>query len=308
MRLDFQFSGLQILSVILGLALLTIIIIVVIRLFIKYKTNSLKYKPTFSDKSIRERVKYRYADDFSYSSILLKFGFLISISFVLVAFNWAIDEVTADSKIDTAYTIEPLEMIPRTNYNSLKSILPPPTPDLIVEIPNEVKVDQKEFVEEIITKETATNKPSSLIKKDIIVPPAPDPIILKRADDNKRIFKIVEQMPRFPGCEDLNGKISDKKSCADDKMLAYLYDNIRYPKLAIENNIEGTAVISFTVEKDGSIDNFEILRDPGGGLGSEALRVVKSMNNLSEKWTAGRQRNIPVKVRYTIPIKFAIGK
>ncbi len=73
--------------------------------------------------------------------------------------------------------------------------------------------------------------------------------------------------------------------CADAKMLAYIYKNIKYPRLAIENNIYGTAVVTFPADLDGSINNLEILRDPGGGLWPEALRVLKSMNNLPEKWT-----------------------
>ncbi len=113
-------------------------------------------------------------------------------------------------------------------------------------------------------------------------------------------------MPRFPGCEAMDGDHKVKKACADQAMLKYIYDHINYPAQAREIGIEGIAVISFVVDRAGKIQDIKVLRDPGGGLGKEAIRIVKMMNQLPEAWTPGKQRGRTVKVRYNLPIRFKL--
>jgi hypothetical protein len=132
-------------------------------------------------------------------------------------------------------------------------------------------------------------------------PPTPS-----SSDD--KVFKIVESMPRFPGCEDFEDK-DQRKKCSDGKIVSFIMKNIKYPSLAKEKGIEGTIVIRFIIEKDGSISFDEdlgkvILRDPGGGLGEEGLRVIKLM----PKWIPGRQDGKPVRVEFTMPIKICLAR
>ena len=121
-----------------------------------------------------------------------------------------------------------------------------------------------------------------------------------------KIFKVVEEMPRFPGCEDMAGSIDERKACSDKKLLEYLYKNLKYPAIARENGVEGMAVIQFVVEKDGSVAGAKVVRDPGAGTGTSALKVVEAMNSMGAKWTPGKQRGRPVKVQYTLPVKFKL--
>ncbi|GAA5222051.1 energy transducer TonB [Membranihabitans marinus] len=118
------------------------------------------------------------------------------------------------------------------------------------------------------------------------------------------VFKIVEQMPMFPGCEDID--LLDRKRCADTKMLDFLYNNLKYPSEAKDKNITGNAVISFVVETDGSLSTFKAIRDPGAGLADEAIRVAKLMNNLDQNWTPGLQRGNKVRVQFLLPVKFSL--
>ena len=128
----------------------------------------------------------------------------------------------------------------------------------------------------------------------------------KIIDSNPReIFKVVEEAPRFPGCESLSS-MDEKKKCAAEKMLQYLYQNIRYPDQARKDSIQGRAVITFVIEKDGRITDAEIARDLGGGCGAEALRVINLMNSMPEKWIPGRQGGKSVAVQYNIPIAFKL--
>lgn len=114
------------------------------------------------------------------------------------------------------------------------------------------------------------------------------------------IFKVVEEMPRFPGCEDRKGSTAERDRCAKEKMLQYIYQNLKYPEDAKKNNVQGVSVIQFVIEKDGSISNGTIVKDPGSGTGAESLRVVNSM----PKWIPGKQKGKKVRVKYTLPIKY----
>ncbi len=123
-----------------------------------------------------------------------------------------------------------------------------------------------------------------------------------KAPDSKEEFKIVERMPRFPGCEDEAGTDKEKKRCAERKLLEYVYRNIKYPQLARVHDIEGMAVVQFIVEKDGSISGQKILRDVKGGCGDAALDIVNSM----PRWIPGYQRDKPVRVQFNLPVRFKL--
>lgn len=98
----------------------------------------------------------------------------------------------------------------------------------------------------------------------------------------------IQKMPSFPG--------------GDAERIRFLKENIRYPATAREIKIEGTVALRFIVQEDGSITNIEVLKDPGGGLGKEAIRVVRNM----PKWTPGEANGHPVKVKFTMPIRFRL--
>lgn len=116
---------------------------------------------------------------------------------------------------------------------------------------------------------------------------------------------IREVMPLFPGCEDSADYYSRKK-CADSLMLAFIYGNLRYPYLAWRDSVEGVAVVSFTVEKDGSVTDAKVVRDPGAGTGAEALRLVNLMAAQEKRWTPGEQAGKLVQVRFNLPVKFKL--
>lgn len=97
-----------------------------------------------------------------------------------------------------------------------------------------------------------------------------------------------------------------RKSCSDRKMLEFIYNNLRYPAEAKANKAEGTAVITFAVEKDGSMKDIRIARDLTFGCGEEALRVVNLMASQGVRWTPGLQNGVPVRVQFNIPVRFKL--
>lgn len=108
----------------------------------------------------------------------------------------------------------------------------------------------------------------------------------KKGEAPKEVFKVVEQMPAFPG--------------GQGELLNFLAANIKYPKVAKDNGIEGMVVIQYVIEKDGSITNARIVKGIGAGCDEEALRVVNAMPN----WVAGKQRGQAVPVQFNLPIRF----
>jgi periplasmic protein TonB len=118
-------------------------------------------------------------------------------------------------------------------------------------------------------------------------------------------FRKVEEMPRFPGCED---KISlkDKENCSKTKMLEYIYRNLIYPPKARRKRTEGQTVLQFVVKKDGTIDQVRVIRDIGDGCGDAVKIIIESMNNMKERWVPGKKDGQNVHVLYTIPVKFSL--
>jgi len=104
--------------------------------------------------------------------------------------------------------------------------------------------------------------------------------------DNEPIFSIAEEPAQFPG--------------GDEALLKFIRKKIKYPKQAIKNKISGTVYVQFIVEKDGSISDVTVIRGIGGGCDEEAVRVITKMPN----WIPAKQKGIPVRSFYVIPITF----
>ena len=120
----------------------------------------------------------------------------------------------------------------------------------------------------------------------------------------REIYKVVEQMPSFPGCDHLGD--SERSKCSNQKLMGFVSENLKYPKEAKDGEIEGQVVVRFVVNKNGRISNVELLRDIGAGTGQEVIRVVESMNKMEQKWTPGTQSGQPVNVYFHLPVKFKL--
>jgi len=109
----------------------------------------------------------------------------------------------------------------------------------------------------------------------------------------------IENMPRFPGCEDLDISIEERKKCAEKKLLKFVYENLRYPTRTCGG---GMIVINFTIDKEGNVIHPKILRGIGGGFNEEGLRVVRSM----PQWIPAKQDGKPIDSDFNLPIRFKI--
>ena len=136
-------------------------------------------------------------------------------------------------------------------------------------------------------KEGVKDRTVEAVRNDIAVaapppPPAPKPEVATK------VFDVVEEMPSFPG--------------GQGALMSYLASNIKYPVVAQENGVQGRVIVSFVVERDGSISDVRVARSVDPSLDREAQRVVKSM----PRWKPGKQNGSAVRVTYTVPVVFRL--
>ena len=136
-------------------------------------------------------------------------------------------------------------------------------------------------------KEGVKDRTVEAVRSEIAVaapppPPAPKPEVATK------VFDVVEEMPSFPG--------------GNGALMSYLNSNVKYPVVAQENGVQGRVIISFVVERDGSISDVKVARSVDPSLDREAQRVVKSM----PRWTPGKQNGQTVRVKYTVPVVFRL--
>lgn len=98
----------------------------------------------------------------------------------------------------------------------------------------------------------------------------------------------VEQQPVFPG--------------GNAALLEFLRKNVKYPAICRENNIQGRVIVSFIIDRDGSIQEPQIVKSVNSLLDQEALRVISIMPS----WEPGLLDGKPVRVKYSVPINFRL--
>lgn len=113
------------------------------------------------------------------------------------------------------------------------------------------------------------------------------PVLVK--EDANRVYLTVEKRPSFPG--------------GQKALNAYLSKNIKYPAVDKENNIQGKVYVNFVVEPDGKLSEVAAVRGPSETLKAEAVRVISK----SPAWKPGAQGGKWVRVKYTLPVNFALG-
>lgn len=159
---------------------------------------------------------------------------------------------------------------------------PPPMPDVIEQL---TVVEDDVEIEEIEMQSLEDDNNTVVEVVDLSADSGPSE---EEESEGNQIFTVVEQQPEFPGGE--------------AALMAYIKKNLKYPAFAAENGIQGRVTLSFTVEKDGSIANIEVMRSPAEELSKEAIRVVQSM----PKWKPGKQRGKAVRVKYVLPVTFRL--
>jgi protein TonB len=228
-----------------------------------------------------EPKKSEKADLEKKKGIFLEIGFIIALGIVLLAFEWKtrprqIGGFQSDLISDVIQ-----ENVPVTRQERRNLPPPPPPPDVTEElkiVDNDVIIEDELILEETEADEDTRVSITAFGNVDE-----------DEDEEEKPIFMVVEDMPTFRG-----GGVEDFRR--------YVQENIKYPTLAAENGIEGTVYVKFVVDTDGGISNVLVVRGVDPALDDEAVRVIEN----APEWEPGRQRGIPVRVQFTIPIVFKL--
>ena len=215
-------------------------------------------------------------------------GYIVALAVMFAAFEWTTrDYVETEPVVYAAYAPMEEEIVPITQ--PIFTAAPPPPADApqVAEILDIVD-NNEEIVEEKIAESESTTEAISGPVAQVTGPVATGPVVTEEASDEGEIFQVVEQMPEFPG--------------GMQALMAYLSKNIKYPSVAQDNGIQGRVLVSFVVNKDGSIVDPEVIKSVDAALDKEAMRVIKAM----PKWNPGKQRGKPVRVKYTVPVLFRL--
>lgn len=219
------------------------------------------------------------------------FVFIISLNTIINAIEGFIPKAPEKVKLTDVKLLKPPPVDPAKKP-------PPPPPE-----PPKPKVAQVKFPPPVVKPDNEVKENPPTVKELQVADPGQkkqeadpngvDPIdqpvgngdkAVTESDPNQ-IFTSVEQEPRFDGFN------------------AYLSKHIQYPAADRENGTQGKVYLQFVVEIDGSITAIQVLRTPDQSLADEAVRVLKAC----PKWKPGIQNGKPVRVRYTIPVSFALG-
>ena len=118
--------------------------------------------------------------------------------------------------------------------------------------------------------------------KEVIAQPEPP------KEEETKVFDVVEVMPTFPG--------------GQQALFEGLSKHIKYPVVAEEKGVQGRVIVTFVVERNGSITDVQVAKSVDPSLDKEAVRVVKAMPH----WIPGKQNGSAVRVKFTVPVTFRL--
>ncbi|MBU1368327.1 MAG: energy transducer TonB [Bacteroidetes bacterium] len=219
------------------------------------------------------------ADLESKKGLFFEIGLILSLLIIFFLFQIK----RANQPYDLDFNRSELQIIQEEMIQTVQPTPPPPSKVPLQQITLLTMVEDDEEVETDLLIQAEIDQETVLPEFIPIERPPEEETIVE-----KEIFLIVEQQPEFPG--------------GDAARLRYFASEIKYPQQARETGIQGIVYVSFVVEPDGSVSNVKILRGIGGGCDEEAIRVVRSM----PAWKPGKQRNVPVRVQFTLPVKFTL--
>lgn len=207
------------------------------------------------------------------SGLFFQIGLLAAMMLAVCAFEYRAEKTT-NCPVDLG-NINLIEdpLIPLT----VQEPPPPPKPKLV----NPVEAEPDDIEPPML--ERITVDPEEI----------PDPPLVAVEEPKEEVpeppFTIVEKMPEPEG--------------GLEAFYSFINKNLKYPAQARRIGVEGTVFVSFIVDKQGNMTEITIAKGIGAGCDEEVLRIFEKN---PPKWTPGKQRGVPVKVKKMIPVKFVL--
>lgn len=243
-----------------------------------------KYKGTEEAKSIFSK-KYAEADLSNVRTAILAFGAIAAFSSSIYALSWR-DKPEAVQAFEMEAVEDDFEIEPPQTEQVKPPPPPPPPPEIQVVEDDVILEDEPEIQEIEIEEDEVIEVPEVIEEEEQVV--------------EQEIFTIVEDMPKFKGCEGEKGADADK--CTHQGIQNFIKSNFDYPKIAVENDIEGKVYVRFVVDSKGDVTDVTVAKGADKLLNDAAVALIKKM----PKFTPGKQRGKAVKVQYVIPISYQL--
>jgi len=125
-----------------------------------------------------------------------------------------------------------------------------------------------------------------------VTPQTPAPESSATTTPENKVYNLneVDVQPEFNG--------------GQKELIKYVSSNIKYPAAARQNNIQGKVVVTFVIERDGSVTDIKVTKGIGGGCDEEAVRLIRN----TPKWRPGVLKGSIVRTNYSLPITFQLGQ
>ncbi len=226
---------------------------------------------------LRRRAPYKLpgADLRQYYRLFIMLGLALTLALLIVLFRMPWRPKTEVVLAAPEQEVVQLEEIVQTRQELPPP--PPPRPTVPIAVPDETILEEEpvSFDVSLDINEAITELPPP--------PPPPKPKEEQQPEEEQEIFVVVEEMPEIIGG------------------IERLYELLEYPELARKASMEGLVVVQFVVEPDGSVSNIQVIRSAGRLLDEAAVKAVKQL-----RFKPGRQRGRPVRVRFSLPIRFKL--
>lgn len=220
-------------------------------------------------------------------------GFLLGLIVALALFFVGMELTTRQTTDATDGLIDDmaqdLEALPVLDQKDMMAAAPPPMaiPVITENLAEVEEVQPLEAEKPVSEVQTETDGDGSAAMKESQSLSAVAPVVLDE-NDNPMHFRVVEELPEFPG-----GMVA---------LMKWLTKNLKYPATARSQKIQGKVVVHFIVNKDGSVTDAQVKKSVEASLDREALRVI----NMMPKWTPGKMHGEVCRTLFAIPIEFKI--
>lgn len=220
--------------------------------------------------------------------------YMLSLAIAVAAFFFVLEYESGTEKDDLddfEETVEELDLSTLKHEEERIALAlkekPKPAPDKVEVVDKIDDLNRMEMPEDRIDEEKGKDNDNNE-KKDSL---EKDPLLANASnalDANPRNFRVVEDLPQFPG-----GAV---------ELMKWLTKNLRYPQQAQKKKIEGKVIVQFIVTADGSMSNLQIIKKLEASCDNETMRVMRMM----PKWKPGVQDGKPCRTMVCIPIVFKL--
>ncbi len=198
----------------------------------------------------------------------------------------ATEEEPEEEEVQERYEEEQPEVLPEEVLNTVKVTELAIVEDDKVNAEDEIKTQDE--LKETTTAFGQSDFDKGTDDRNVVREHKEEIVVEEKKPVEEKVFTAVEQMPQFPG--------------GDGELLKHIQKNLKYPPVAMENNIHGRVVVQFVVTKTGKVGEVKVVRGKDPDLDKEAVRVVKTLPD----FIPGKMNGQAVAVWYTLPITFKL--